>query len=186
MRPESAEIPDIAMSSPPALLTPNTLARIRAGAGTRAARKIAEDLGWDLARLRRCAAAHGIELFNPNPTADLQETNVVKPQAPPPSLAPTPTAVTSAVASLQAIAVRLPRRQRALLETLIPHVDGRTLEALDLAARMGMTRSDSSRSSVCEAARVLRAKLQPTRWTIESQRGTGGGYRLVTLKEPAP
>ena len=49
-------------ATPPALFTPSTLTRIRTLARTKNEGEVAEELGWDVERLRRVARRHGVEI----------------------------------------------------------------------------------------------------------------------------
>ena len=151
----------------PAPMTPNTLALIREAAMVRQASEIAEMLGWDLARLRRVARQHSIELLNPEPSMPAPKP-VQAPGVPP-------------NAALEAVAAELSSQQAAILRVLHGEMDAGNhdfLSGTKIAAQIGIM--DVSLSTIMQATN--RKVLMLSRWKIDTRKGPEGGYRLLARR----
>jgi hypothetical protein len=164
-----------------ALFTRETLARIRTQATSCQAPDIAAELGWELARLRRVAAAHGIELSGAHPAVNIPADEILKKareRKPAPVIAPEAALVDRTIKQL---IDALPPRQAQVLAVLASVQDGAYVTAMDIAKHIGIV---VTREAITEAVDRIRRALRFDRsnWAIEGRQRAGGGYRLVTLR----
>lgn len=165
-----------------ALLTRETLARIRTEARVKSVVAIAADLGWTPLRVIETAKRFGIEMTG-SATESLPEDAPPKPAALQPAhpirLGPTPGASLrkhefDASMTLAEIADSLPQYQAAIVRHLIYiGADGDFTRTRVIAGRFGTTIA-----SVNSAISKIKVKMANTRWTIEGVKQSG--YRLVT------
>lgn len=161
------------MSTP---YTPAAISHIRRMTSLPAA-DIARALGWELETLQRIARKHGIELCGAEPTPISNGHHPTPVHRPPPGRSgPRPRPLTADM-SLDEIALRLPRRQRQMLNVLRTSINGHFIHGREIAQRAddGMPRGAMSNS-----ATSLKKRLEHTPWNIEVEFGLDGGYRLVT------
>ena len=77
--------------------------------------------------------------------------------------------------SLDEIIMCLPLRQAQFLSILKREIGGRFISSSEIAERCG-----TITNSIGSVGASVRAKLRPSRWTIDSKSSRmGGGYRLV-------
>lgn len=156
----------------PAAKTPDTIKIIRSRAGLWPVPVLAEALGWEIDRLERTAREFNIEL------GPAKSTVGTAPKEPKPDDRPHHGGFDieiDAATSLERIIESLPLRPAQALSILKRDASGRWIPAAEIADRVGV-RSAHVQSLI----KTLQTKLRTSRWRIDSSKGPGGGYRLVS------
>lgn len=155
-------------------MTPATLSIIRDMARVQEAPAIATAIGWDMDRLRRVAKAHAIELMGCDPTAGLMahEPSQAAAAKVAPPIDPREMIVDEVMALLSP-------QQKEIVRFLLARLDYNFVSGTRIANGIGIPDGGLSLSNVIQA---INAKFDraSTHWKIEGQKGSGGGYRLVT------
>jgi hypothetical protein len=167
----------------PAPLTPNTINKIRTESRYRQAPDIANDLGWELSRLRRVAQSHSIELVNAAPTMAQQTlSDSLKKETEKPMVKYRPGGANKRVSidhnmSLDEIIYVLPPQQADVIKVLKTEVDGRFLHAREICKASGLDPEFPIAQAINKAAHRLRTSNAA--WRIQTRMGPNGGHRLV-------
>lgn len=163
-----------------AIYTRETIAYLRSHAESKTDGALAAHLEWPVDRVRRVAKAHGITLTGGGHHANLAPTAT-------PSLAdnlrsviafaPAPVTTEPAARPLDDLVARLPKRQAQILCVLRDAEEA--ISGHEIGARLTPPMAGENSYVYIFA---LRAKLRGSGWSLESQKGPGGGYRLMRDK----